>query len=283
MAEPQACSWALCPSREITSWRPSKDSGENQKLLFCGRCKTTKYCCKACQTSHWKAAHKHICVGSEIERHKVEEFTCAAIQQAIDAAQPNDVVELNVGTYEAGGVEELVISKPLKICGPGQVGINGVILKCHLVVKGIPENGEVLLTNFKVSGTACLQENSNTNITMYSVAVECSRELAERGIDTMKILSCQGKVLLFDCEILGGCDTLVISGAPKVHIKGTEIRFARSRGIFANDSFVIEDSVVDMCGAYGIKGRSGWNEKGDNDIQSGPWSSYGGAVGDYGY
>lgn len=273
MAEPQACSWALCPS---------KDSGENQELLRCDRCKTAKYCCKSCQKSHWKW-HKYSCVGPEIERHKVEEFTCAAIQRAIDAAQPNDVVELNVGTYEAGGVGELVISKPMKIWGPGRVGLNGVILKCNLVVKGITENGDVVLANFKVSGTASLKENSNTNITMCSVAVECTKELAERGIDAMDIHSCQGKVLLLECEILGGSDTLCISGAPKVHIKGTEIRFARSRGIFANDYFVIEDSVVDMCGGYGIKGRSGWDEKGDNDIQPGPWSSFGGAAGEYGY
>lgn len=118
---------------------------------------------------------------------------------------------------------------------------------------------------------------------MCSVAVECTRELAERGTDAMDIHSCQGKVLLLDCEILGGSDSLFISKSPKVHIKGTEIRFARSRGIFANDSFVIEDSVVDMCGGYGIKGRDGWEEKGDNDIQPGPWNSFGGAAGEYGY
>ena len=56
------------------------------------------------------------------------------------AAQPNDVVELNVGTYEASGVEELVISKPMRLWGPGRVGLNGVILKCNLVVNGITEN-----------------------------------------------------------------------------------------------------------------------------------------------
>jgi hypothetical protein len=208
----------------------------------------------------------------------VEEFTIAAIQRAIDAAKPNDVVELQVGTYEAGGVDELVISKPLKIWGPVRVGMNDVILECNLVVKGIRGNtGDVLLTNFKVSGTARVRENSYKNITMYSVVVFCPRELADRGTNAMEIGDCKGKVFLLDCEILCGSDTLLISGAPRVHIKGTEIRFAVSRGIFANESFVIEDSVVDMCGAYGIKGRAGWIEKGDNDIQPGPWNSFGGA------
>lgn len=153
-----------------------------------------------------------------------------------------------------------------------------------LVVKGISGNtGDVLLTNFQVSGTVRLRENSDTNITMYSVTVQCPAELAERGTNAMEIGDCKGTVLLLACEIYGGSDTLFISGSPKVHIKETEIRFARARGIFANVSFVIEDSDVDTCGAYGIKGRAGWIEKGDNDIQPGPWSSFGGAAGGFGY
>jgi hypothetical protein len=240
---------------------------------------STKHCCKECQKNHWKV-HKYNCVGPEVARHQVKEFTIAAIQRAIDAAKPNDVVELHVGTYGAGGVEELIISKPLKIWGPERVGMNGVILKYNVVVKGIPGNtGDVLLTNFQVSGTASLRENSYTNITMYGATVQ----LAERGSNAMEIGDCKGTVLLLDCEILGGRDTLFISRAPKVHIKGTEIRFASSRDIFANESFVIEDSEVDMCGAYGIKGRAGWIEKGDNDIQPGPWNSFGGAAGGFGY
>jgi hypothetical protein len=84
-----------------------------------------------------------------------------------------------------------------------------------------------VLTNFQVSGTASLRENSYTIITMYGVTVQCPSEGA--GQTWIKCqwrlatATCNGTVLLLDCEILGGRETLFIAGAPKVHIKGTEI------------------------------------------------------------
>jgi hypothetical protein len=48
-----------------------------------------------------------------------------------------------------------------------------------------------------------------------------------------------------------------------------------SRGIFSRESFVIEDVTISHCGAYGIKGTAGWNEKGQNVIQPGPWMNWG--------
>jgi hypothetical protein len=32
---------------------------------ICGRCRKVKYCCKDCQTTDWKNAHKHSCVSVE--------------------------------------------------------------------------------------------------------------------------------------------------------------------------------------------------------------------------
>ena len=91
--------------------------------------------------------------------------------------------------------------------------------------------------------------------------------------DCLVINDCTGKqVLLDDCEVYGGGDGLGHYGrSTKLHVKNSAIRFAQSRGIFANDDFVIEDSEVSNCGGYGIKMRGGCTYRGDNDIQPGPW------------
>jgi hypothetical protein len=86
---------------------------------------------------------------------------------------------------------------------------------------------------------------------------------------------CGGKVLLCCYEIIGGSGGLGIY-TTNVHIKDTDIQLAASKGIFDN---IIEDSAVYNCGGYGIKGRSGWHEKGTNELQSGPWSSIAGPSG----
>eukprot|EP00854_Cymbomonas_tetramitiformis_P017032 gene17032-20252_t len=74
--------------------------------------------------------------------------------------------------------------------------------------------------------------------------------------------------------IFGGGDGLMHSShETKLHLKDCEIRWAESRGIFANSSFVIEDTEISNCGSYGIKCRGGCEVKGGCDIQSGPWDS----------
>ena len=91
----------------------------------------------------------------------------------------------------------------------------------------------------------------------------------------------EGKCLLLDCEIHGGSDGVYI-GDTGVHLKRTETQFAQNRGIFSRCPFVIEDSTIDSCGGYGIKGTAGWTDKGQNDIQPGPWSSFGAGGGGFG-
>ena len=74
------------------------------------------------------------------------------------------------------------------------------------------------------------------------------------------------------CEVFGGSDGLMISdGNCECYIKDSDIRFAASRGIFANPHFTVEDVEVSCCGSYGMKTRGGCTRIGDNDIQPGPW------------
>ena len=92
----------------------------------------------------------------------------------------------------------------------------------------------------------------------------------------MKIDCCK-KLLIYCCEITGGSDGLsLMDRSTKAKIDQTDIQLAISRGIFANVNFEIKDSEIYNCGGYGIKGRQGWTDIGGNNLQPGPWSSFGG-------
>jgi hypothetical protein len=192
------------------------------------------------------------------------------VQAIIDQAGAGDVIEIKEGTYGAPG-ETLVVNKALTINGDG---MGKVSLRCLLRVQG--GGGKLVIVGLKIDGRVDVQENSYESIAFCSVEVECPPQQATE--DAFSIGSGVGQFLLVCCEIVGGSDGLHI-GSGKVHLISTDIQMARNRGIFANDFFVIEDSAVYTCGAYGIKGRGGWSERGDNDIQPGPWSPHGGASG----
>ena len=81
------------------------------------------------------------------------------------------------------------------------------------------------------------------------------------------------KVLLEECEVVGGGDGIMI-GVHGCTLRKCRVLGAASRGIFANDSFIIEDSVVQGCGGYGMKTRGGCDRRGSNRIQAGPWDGH---------
>jgi len=243
------------------------------KLSTCSRCKAISYCTKGCQKKDW-SYHKYVCQPANVPRHEVTDLTIESIQNAIDAASPDDIVLLKEGTYEGSG--PLLINKPIKVWGPRQK-MESVKLNCNLTVKPSGLNndsmGDVVLAYFSVNGVGKMEENMYKSITLKSVKVQCPNEVDDT---TLTIDKCNGKVLLLDCEIFGGGDGIRINGTDKVHIKATDIRFCKHRGIFTRYFFTIEDSEISNCGGYGIKGTCGWQQKGtSNDIQLGPWSPMG--------
>lgn len=142
----------------------------------------------------------------------------------------------------------------------------------------VGSGGKLAVKGIKIEGTVNVFDNSFDDITFCSVDVKCPRQVGDRGEDAVCINTCKGKFLLLCCEIIGGSDGLAIMDRDcKMHIRETDIQLARSRGIFSNPYFKIEDSAVYSCGGYGIKGRSGWEAKGENQIQAGPWNEHGGA------
>jgi hypothetical protein len=183
-------------------------------------------------------------------------------------------VEIPEGEYRSSGdasAAKLTINKAVHLVG---AGMTKVTLRAHLNIKGDENGGKLVIANLQIEGNVSVDDNKYDGVTFLSVQVACPQT---GGDDAVSIKRCGGKVLLFCCEIIGGSDGLGIYGA-NVHIRDTDIQLAASRGIFANDSFIIEDSVVDDCGGYGIKGRGGWDERGTNEIQPGPWSSFGGPI-----
>jgi hypothetical protein len=256
------CSWPGCRNKD----------GSSSNLQVCSRCKIAASCSTECQKKHWEM-HKNRCSAPDVPRHEVEDFTIEAIQSAIDKASPGDIMLLKDGSYEgsAGPRAKLIIDKPLRIWGPE---FDKVKLKCDLVIKpsefGQDGKDVVILSNFEVYGTGTVMKNTYKGIT-FCIRVKCELN----GEDALTINECKGKCLLLDCEIHGGSDGIFIC-TDKVHLKGTEVRFAANRGIFAKVPFVIEESEVSSCGGYGIKGRCGWTEKGrHDDIQPGPWGADG--------
>lgn len=247
--------------------RSCGETGEGFK--HCGRCKKVAYCSITCQKKAWKT-HKWVCVSLSTPRHKVDRFTVSAIQNKIDSARPGEVIEIPAGTYSGNGT--ITIKKPLHLLGED---MDDVIINADLKVADAPTSGGTLVVaNLSIEGIVDIHSTSYGKITFQSFEVSCPPHLTEKGKDAFSITHSGGKILLSCCEIIGGSDGVMITGSNKVHITETDISYCSSRGIFANDYFVIEDSCVYNCGSYGIKGRAGWDEKGENQIQPGPWDSF---------
>ena len=144
----------------------------------------------------------------------------------------------------------------------------------------VSAKGLVVLINFEVRGWARIRSNSYESITLCGVRIRHDKKREETlGIEHIKGKTC----LLLNCEILGGGDSLFINGTEgfrseetagffcnrdKIHLKRSTVRSAASEGIFANDSFIIEHSIVDGCGWYGVKSNNGYTPKGRNTIQT---------------
>jgi len=155
-------------------------------------------------------------------------------------------------------------------------------LNCNLEIKSSGEdedsNDSVVVVDIIINGQVNITSNSYKSITLCEVNVHCP---ASAQGDALEIGECKGKCLILNCEIYGGSDGVFIA-SDRVHLKLTEINNVQSRGIFSRRDFILEDCTIAGCCAYGIKGTAGWTEKGrNNDIQPGPWSSYGGASASY--
>ena len=232
--------------------------------------------------------HKHKCVTPDTLRfaqHKVEGYTIEDIQRTIDQASPGDIIILNndesYGEKSPEGgptTSKLVINKPIKLWGKK---IHPE-LNCNLEIKSSGEDEDssnsVVVVDIVINGQVNITSNSYKSITLCEVNVHCH---ASAQGDALEIGECKGKCLILNCEIFGGSDGVFIA-SDRVHLKLTEINNAQSRGIFSRRDFILEDCTIAGCGAYGVKGTAGWTEKGrNNDIQPGPWSSFGGASASY--
>ena len=231
--------------------------------------------------------HKHKCVTPDALRfaqHKVDGYTIEDIQRTIDQASPGDIIILNNDeSYGEKSIEggsssnKLVINKPIKLWGKK---IHSE-LNCNLEIKSSGEyedsSDSVVVVDIIINGQVNIRSNSYKSITLCEVNVHCP---ANAQGDALEIGECKGKCLILNCEIYGGSDGVFIA-SDRVHLKLTEINNAQSRGIFSRRDFILEDCTITGCCSYGIKGTAGWTERGRNDIQPGPWSSFGGASASY--
>ena len=255
------CAWPRCDKTGATK--------------VCGRCKLVEYCDKTHQTKHW-SLHRVVC--TDAPRHTVpSSSSLEAIQTTINQANPGDVVEIPEGRYESSSETAfLTIDKPIRLLGAGmsKTRIKGTL---DVRVPTVSHGSSVLsVCDLGVDGIANVGKTSYKQINFQSVEVRCPPSSRNAAFT----VECNGKILLNCCEIIGGSDGLsLLNRATVATVQETDIELAQNRGIFANPSFTIgPNSAVYSCGGYGIKGRSGWNEKGENQIQPGPWNEHGGAA-----
>ncbi len=273
------CNYSKCSSNNNNG---QEEAATN--LLGCSRCKSVKYCSTTCQKKDW-SRHKCKCVSPEVTRHVVQGGGgIDAIQSAIDSASPGDVVVINEGTYgDKGESNTLFVRKPIYLWGDVEK-MSDVVLNCNLAIHvgtGCESGAAVVVVaGLTLQGAATIYENDYKSVTLCDVTITCPNDAAG---DALEINGCKGKCLILGCEVYGGSDGVHIA-SENVHLKNSSIQYAQNRGIFSRRVFVIEDCEVSGCGGYGIKGSAGWTEKGRyNDIQPGPWSSWGGASESYGF
>ena len=238
----------------------------------------------------------------------------SSLQTAIDGATAGSVIILPEGRFKASranvskkrkkdsitdedGVpkarERIVINKPIKILGDG---IGRTMLECDFHVVGNTNKStspkttasSLVVARLAVEGTIVIDipptKEYDDGVTFLAV-----RAVPHKSIPALSGTKFHIKCLpayktkkdyfqLVGCEIIGGADGLVIgndvSRDAVVIIEETEISHAKYRGIFACAYFILKNSKIHSCGAYGIKGRVGWSEVGDrNEIQPGPWKA----------
>jgi hypothetical protein len=200
------------------------------------------------------------------------------------------VIHLPAGRFEAGsgpividvtraaaaGAKSITIEGAgMKRMGSVVSGDSGSNTEVPVTVKIVAAPGTQSALSLTLKKLTCKDgldietDKAIANLTLEKVHVTVPDPPAR---DALKFTKCL-KVLMQDCEVYGGQDGVNIDGSDcAVHIKDSIIRFAASRGIFANPMFKVEDVEICNCGAYGMKTRAGCQRIGDdNDIQPGPW------------
>ena len=204
-------------------------------------------------------------------------FECSSVDElrsALLSAKAGDTVQLKAGCFQHP--ETLKITRPIHLIGEGRREDETKLdLKLEVDMKN-GKQGNLLLENFRLCQGLTVKDTTNSSIVLRKLYVTLPQGTRS---DCLEITEAK-KILLDNCDIYGGSDGLFINRCSDCHIKDCEIRFAQSRGIFANHNFDIEGTEVSNCGGYGIKCRGGFNDIGQsrnnpNDIQAGPWDEMG--------
>jgi len=260
--------------------------------IACSSCKQVHYCTPQHQEEHLELhkaicnnAPRHLVSGNGIQsaidqanptRHTVSGTSIDDIQKVIDQASAGDFIELEAGTYKGSSV--LTIANSVCLVGAGMDKTRLQVDLKILVPPNDHSNHMLLVSSLGIDGIVTVAETSYKEIIFQSTEVNCSPERDEDAVS----IQCIGKITFDSCEIVGGGDGLSLVGRnTEATIRGTEISYCKSVGIFANPHFTVgPDCAIYSCGGYGIKGRGGWTEVANNHIQPGPWNSFGAPVED---
>jgi hypothetical protein len=225
----------------------------------------------------------------EEAREVVEVGSFEELQAAVSSSSVNGsaLVTVKLAAGEFSGPGPLVITRPIHLVGAGSAGCYeheadsvSSILKVPLHIEQDPLNdqgGDLRISSLYAQQGGNVATNGFRHITIEDVTFSAGQDC--RGDCLMIDASgCEKGVDIKKCRVMGGEDGLFIKDG-EVSVRDSEIRFAASRGIFANPPFGIKNTEVSNCGSYGIKCRGGYNDLGGCDIQPGPWDELGGGSG----
>jgi len=195
--------------------------------------------------------------------------TADALAEILGAARAACRVSIPAGKYVAAALSHLEI--------PTALTIEGHKAELHFAVSVAAEatGARLRLANFSVVNAPLIVRGKDVKqVVLENISVSLPPHNDKDAL-TIKDVRQQAvaSILMDRCTVRGGSECVFID-TYGVHLRGCHISGAENRGIFANNDFVIEDSVVKGCGGYGMKTRAGCERRGKNTIQTGPWDGH---------
>lgn len=240
----------------------------------CSKCKSTHYCSRECQAAAWPK-HKRECVlltAGASARGSAPPVDAGAklldmdsLQASIDAAPVGARLLLPAGTISAS----LRISKAVTLWGSGTYGST---LESLLTLSGGTAANVVHVRN--VIATGGVKVEKAAHVTLQDVRISNAGGV---GVHSF------GHLTLFSCTIQACREDGILAAEGALHVEKCSITHCGEDGIFSNMHVYVKDTVIQLVGRHGIKGRAGTTRKGVNDIQPSPWDNapplFGGGAG----
>lgn len=261
------CSYGCCDSVPSLGTR----------LKACSGCEQASYCSKTCQKRHWKQIHKYLCTNAKRHRLEINETNATnqdeeeeeekkeptdnpndkakRLQDAIDAAESGDVIEIPSGIYQQTAIK--IHNKSLFLFGDG---LETTVLQCHVIACGDSStHTQLTISNLSVHGR--IQVDRLHQVHLISTRVHCPDFVRFNAVIVRNVTDC----LVYNCEIIGGSDA-VCSLHTSLHLRQCDIHNAQHCGVVSNSTSTLKIEDCNIYGCQAVKSAAGYEEEGLNEL-----------------